>query len=92
MSGEFDFVISVITRTHASTVTSYTFCSSVLQGDSGGPLVVKVADVWWLAGDTSWGLGCAVKNKPGVYGNVAHFIGWIHQQLQVHCVSAVQVD
>lgn len=59
--------------------------SCVLQGDSGGPLVVKERNVWWLAGDTSWGIGCAWKNKPGVYGNITYFIDWIHQQMQVRC-------
>ncbi|XP_010769237.1 transmembrane protease serine 2-like [Notothenia coriiceps] len=52
------------------------------QGDSGGPLVVKEANVWWLVGDTSWGIGCALRNKPGVYGNVSYFINWVYEQMQ----------
>ncbi|KAM9788456.1 transmembrane protease serine 2-like [Neosynchiropus ocellatus] len=52
------------------------------QGDSGGPLVVKEADLWWLVGDTSWGYGCAARKRPGVYGNVTHFIEWIHRHMQ----------
>lgn len=52
------------------------------QGDSGGPLVVKEGDVWWLAGDTSWGIGCGQRRKPGVYGNVTYFIEWIYNQMQ----------
>ncbi|XP_034008581.1 transmembrane protease serine 2 [Trematomus bernacchii] len=52
------------------------------QGDSGGPLVVKEANVWWLVGDTSWGIGCAWRNKPGVYGNVSYFINWVYEQMQ----------
>ncbi|XP_057177325.1 transmembrane protease serine 2 isoform X1 [Triplophysa rosa] len=53
------------------------------QGDSGGPLVTKENSLWWLVGDTSWGDGCALRNKPGVYGNVTYFLDWIYEQMRV---------
>ena len=41
------------------------------QGDSGGPLLVKTTlGAWRLAGDTSYGDGCAKPGKPGIYGRV----------------------
>ncbi|XP_059208093.1 transmembrane protease serine 2-like [Centropristis striata] len=52
------------------------------KGDNGGPLVIKQGGVWWLAGDTSWGIGCAWRNKPGVYGNVTYFVNWVYEQMQ----------
>ena len=48
------------------------------QGDSGGPLVVqafqrgtKAVNAVRLVGDTSFGIGCARPNFPGVYGRLA---------------------
>ncbi|XP_072044677.1 transmembrane protease serine 13-like [Amphiura filiformis] len=57
------------------------------QGDSGGPLVCKFRDVssnngrWYLMGITSWGIGCGLVNKPGVYTKVQEYIPWIRQQV-----------
>uniref|UniRef100_A0A8C0C1G9 Peptidase S1 domain-containing protein n=1 Tax=Buteo japonicus TaxID=224669 RepID=A0A8C0C1G9_9AVES len=53
------------------------------QGDSGGPLVTNKNSVWWLVGDTSWGTGCASRNRPGVYGNMTVFTDWIYKNMQV---------
>ncbi|KAF5902383.1 transmembrane protease serine 2-like, partial [Clarias magur] len=52
------------------------------QGDSGGPLVTSQNYLWWLVGDTSWGQGCAFRNRPGVYGNVTLFLDWIYTQMK----------
>jgi secreted trypsin-like serine protease len=52
------------------------------QGDSGGPLtVVDGQGHQVLAGDTSFGAGCAWPGIPGVYGEVAAMRDFIDQTL-----------
>ena len=55
-----------------------------LQGDSGGPLLCYIKDRWVQAGITSFGRGCGLPQKPGVYAKVSKYIGWIKQQIQRH--------
>ena len=47
------------------------------QGDSGGPMVCVVNGVAIQYGVVSWGIECANKNYPGLYGMVAAEINWI---------------
>uniref|UniRef100_A0A8C3DLB7 Transmembrane serine protease 15 n=1 Tax=Corvus moneduloides TaxID=1196302 RepID=A0A8C3DLB7_CORMO len=47
------------------------------QGDSGGPLTFKDGDKWFLVGVVSFGEGCALPQRPGVYVRVTMFVDWI---------------
>lgn len=59
----------------------------VCRGDSGGGLVVSVGAVRYLAGVTSWSIGCAGEfndgnqiifdDWPGVYSRATTFVDWI---------------
>ncbi len=52
------------------------------QGDSGGPLLRKQGSVWVQVGVTSWGLGCADPDFPGISTRLASFSNWVKDQIE----------
>lgn len=47
------------------------------QGDSGGPIVQKIGNKHVHVGVVSWGEGCALATKPGVYSRTSKRASWI---------------
>lgn len=54
----------------ATMVCGYDGTHDTCEGDSGGPLMVPDGGGFVLVGITSWGIGCAQPNSPGVYTRV----------------------
>ncbi len=52
------------------------------QGDSGGPVYFKIGNDAYHVGLTSWGIGCARPNAPGVYTRTSRYLGWIWEKTE----------
>ncbi|XP_035673048.1 uncharacterized protein LOC118413629 [Branchiostoma floridae] len=76
-------------RAHARyDVTKNMFCAGSetggrdsCDGDSGGPFVVYDNGKWNLIGIVSWGDGCALRDKYGVYTRVHRFRDWLQEYI-----------
>ncbi|XP_007522363.1 serine protease 1 [Erinaceus europaeus] len=75
---------SVCRNAYPGEITNNMICLGYLeggkdscQGDSGGPVVCNGE----LQGIVSWGYGCALKGKPGVYTKVCNYVSWIQQTI-----------
>ena len=48
------------------------------QGDGGGPLVCEISNKRYvLSGVSSWGNGCGLPGRYGVYTDVRKYLDWI---------------
>ncbi len=70
---------------YANTVKAGMLCAGyrdggydACQGDSGGPLMARVNGVPTQVGIVSWGRGCALKLKYGVYTRVTNYSEWVN--------------
>lgn len=56
----------------------------MLQGDSGSGMVCKekAGGRWFLAGIVSWGTGCGVEYKPGVYTRLTELSIWMNKLIE----------
>ncbi|HMO17233.1 MAG TPA: serine protease [Oligoflexia bacterium] len=71
---------------YGNSITAGMVCAGVqgggkdaCQGDSGGPLVIGGTNAPLLIGATSFGEGCALPNKFGVWARVPHYLSWINE-------------
>ncbi|XP_041863872.1 coagulation factor IXb [Melanotaenia boesemani] len=68
-------------------ITRFMFCAGYsneqrdsCQGDSGGPHATNYKGTWFLTGIISWGEGCAMEGKYGIYTRISRYYPWISQK------------
>ena len=68
------------------TIHSRALCAGTQEGgigpckfDSGGPLACSYGGFWYLVGIVSWGEGCGLPEKYGVYSNMFELSSWIKE-------------
>lgn len=49
------------------------------QGDSGGPMTYTRNNKIYQVGSISWGEGCGLARRPGVYASIQYHFDWIQQ-------------
>ena len=71
-------------RIMGNLITDRMLCAGYLAGgvdacqmDSGGPLVAYNR----LVGIVSWGIGCALPNRPGIYTRITAVLPWITETM-----------
>ncbi|XP_035692468.1 uncharacterized protein LOC118426943 [Branchiostoma floridae] len=74
---------------YAGDISKNMFCAGrtsggrdACEGDSGGPFAAYDNGRWMLLGIVSWGDGCALQGKYGVYTRVHRFREWILTYLE----------
>ena len=77
-------LIIIMIKPLPTTITiSTSFCH--LQGDSGGPLTCQRADgTYFVAGLTSYSIGCGYEDTPGVYTKTVAHLAWIKKTISAH--------
>ena len=71
-------------KAYNGAVTGNMFCAGAYkkdscQGDSGGPASAIVQGKRRLVGVVSWGIGCGLRDKYGVYTRLPLYVDWIAQ-------------
>ena len=56
-----------------------------IKGDSGGAVFIKEKldnmEMYVAVGIVSYGEGCALPNKVGIYTRISYFLQWIYQNI-----------